>query len=230
MDKRVISQKNTLYIKINFTLMTQKFMAVLRRGVAIVTILSLFAFLIQSAGAADIVTVQTAVQTAISQSVDTSSKDLGALTPGDPNEGTTTTQVTTNAAGGFTVGAAFTGGSYTDTLRHTDGTTYITDKTDFTGIGGCPANTDVWSGTGFGFTVWGATANKSTTCWGTGTAQLDAFNEYAGFPTTTTTIHTVTSGPVAGSFTSIGYKVDVPTTQKSGTYSGPVTYTATATP
>jgi hypothetical protein len=64
--------------------------------------------------------------------------------------------------------------------------------------------------------------------WGTGTTVCDANNKYAGAPATATTAHTVTGFHSGADTSSWGWKIDVPNTQKTGSYSGNVTFTATA--
>jgi len=101
----------------------------------------------------------------------------------------TAVAVNTDAIAGYTL-YAFNGGvGYTNTLRHTDGVTYISDLTDWdptANLGN--GNAAVWSGDGFGFTVFANdNSEKNTTWWGAGTSEGDALNQYAGLPATTVT-------------------------------------------
>lgn len=151
---------------------------------------------------------------------------LGNLTPGTPVTGTTVCTATTNANGGYTLAVKR---DDTDTTmdKTADATVNITDKTVWTP--GTP-NAVVWTGDGLGFTVFASTATKNNTWWGAGTTVTDALNQYAGFPPTTYAnimVHTVYSA--TSTTTSVGYKLDVPTTQKSGAYDGIVTYQGTTT-
>jgi hypothetical protein len=81
-----------------------------------------------------------------------------------------------------------------------------------------------------GFSVYDSDATKNATWWGAGSSCHDALNEYAGFPAVDTNImeHTAYSGTATD--TSICYRVDTPATQRSGDYTGIVTYTATGNP
>jgi hypothetical protein len=211
-----------------------------RRISAVAIVAAVIAMMLQigSSQAAN-VTVSTSVQTTLTLAVDAnddgtfgdSSFALGNLTPGTPVLGSTgiRLKVDTNAAQGYDLAENFTAaGSCTTALCHTDNATEIADKTGFDQIASCNAAT--WSGTGFGFTVFMATTNKETACWGTGTTYNDANNKYSGLTASAKTIHQVTSGPVATNLTKIGFKLDVPSTQKSGTYSATTVFGATANP
>jgi len=84
-----------------------------------------------------------------------------------------------------------------------------------------------WTGTGVGTGLYAADNNKEAK-WGTGTTVCDSNNKYAGIPETATTSHTVT-GYLSGADTSSwSFKINVANTQKTGVYSGDVTFTATA--
>ena len=72
-----------------------------------------------------------------------------------------------------------------------------------------------------------ADTGKDTACWGTGTTEDDSDNSYSGIPSSSKTVQTVTA-PVTDNDISIGYKLDVPSSQKSGSYSGTVVLTETA--
>jgi len=105
-------------------------------------------------------------------------------------------------------------------LLHTDTATRIAD---YAGTIAVPTS---WTGTGLGICVYAADTSKEAK-WGTGTTETDSNNKYAGIPQTATEIHNVGSA-VTNDDTSIGYKLNVPTSQKTGAYSGVVTYTAVA--
>jgi hypothetical protein len=210
--------------------MKQTIYTLLRQGIASALVVGVIIMALPIGGnAAEVVTVQTSVQKALTFGVNSNTANLGNLTPSTPVWAYTELTVDTNGASGYNITSQFTTSncSASDTLCHSDTTTPITDKTEFDGVGTCTA-TAAWSGTGLGFTVYTADTGKNTTCWGTGTAVNDAANLYAGFPTTDQIILNVTSGPKADDDTAVGYKCDVATTQKSGAYSGTVQYTATA--
>ena len=146
----------------------------------------------------------------ISLELDSNSKDLGVVTPGTPNTASTIATVTTDAVGGYDLLI-----SENHSLTHNiDGTTTITD------FPGTIASPIAWSGTGLGFTVTGGTGVEAK--WGSAPN-----NNYAGIPTTDTLFHEkngYTGG--SGDDTTVQYKIDVPTTQKSGIYSNTIIYTA----
>ena len=75
--------------------------------------------------------------------------------------------------------------------------------------------------------MFAATTSKES-AWGTGTTYNDANNKYAGVPQNATTGHTVTGYHAGTDTSSWSFKIDVPNSQKTGNYSGSVTFTATA--
>lgn len=177
--------------------------------------------------ATDTVTLSTTVATYLSFSLTAGGTvAFGTLTPGTPicySTAATVASVTTNAANGYTMGLSDSIASTNSALVHTDTTTYITDMTN-----GTIATPVVWgSNTGLGVGMFAADTNKEA-AWGTGITVCDSNNKYAAIPQNATTAHTVT-GTVSGANTSSwSFKVDVPNTQKTGAYSGTVTFTATA--
>jgi hypothetical protein len=142
--------------------------------------------------------------------LDSNTKDLGTVTAGIPNTATTTATVTTDAWGGYDLLI-----SQDHDLRHsTDGVTTIASYS------GTITTPTAWSGVGFGFTVTSGSGVDAK--WGT-----SPNNNYAGVPTGTDTVFHDKSGFTSGGDdTVIEYKIDVPSTQKSGTYTNIVTYTA----
>jgi len=149
------------------------------------------------------------VSNTISLSLDSNTKDLGTVIAGTPNTATTTATVSTDSPGGYELQI-----SEDHSLTHTtDGTTTISDYS------GTIASPTAWSGTGFGFTVTGGTDVEAK--WGT-----SPNNNYAGIPTVDTTFHEKSGFTSGDDDTIIEYKIDVPTTQKSGTYTNTVSITA----
>ena len=151
---------------------------------------------------------------------------FGNLTPGVPIAAPATgtiASVETNAANGYTLGVHDSVAGSNSALLHTDTTTRITDVTS-----GDITTPALWgASTGLGITLYAADTNKEAK-WGTGVTYDDANNKYAAIPQTVTTAHTVT-GTVAGADTSSwAYKLDAPASQKTGSYSGDMTFTATA--
>lgn len=151
---------------------------------------------------------------------------FGNLTPGTPIPAPATgtvCSVTTNAANGYTMGLHDGVAAPDSSMLHTDTATRVTKMTN-----GTIETPVVWgSNTGVGITLYAADTSKEAK-WGTGTTYNDVNNKYAAIPETATTGHTVT-GTVAGADTSSwAFDIDVPNTQKTGAYSGTVTFTATA--
>lgn len=141
--------------------------------------------------------------------LDSNTKDLGTITPGSPNTASTTATVTTDAWGGYELLI-----SEDHSMTHTgDGTTTIAD------YAGTIATPTAWSGAGLGITV--TSGSGVAAKWGT-----SPNNNYAGIPTTDTVFHDKSGFTSGGDDTVIEYKADVPSTQKSGTYTNTVTYTA----
>ncbi len=149
------------------------------------------------------------VNNTLALELDSDTKDLGTVTPGTPNTATTTATVTTDAAGGYELLIS----ENNDMTHVTDGTTTIAN------YAGTIATPTTWSGTGFGFTVTSGAGVDAK--WGT-----SPNNNYAGFPISNTVFHDKAGYTSGGDDTIVEYKVDVPSTQKSGTYNNIVTYTA----
>lgn len=146
----------------------------------------------------------------LSMTLDSSTKNLGSVTAGTPIAGTTTAGVTTDSWGGYDLYI-----SENNNLKHTDAVTTI-------GSFSCNiASPCLWSGVGFGFTINSGSAVEAA--WGS-----NPNYKYAAIPVSSTLFHTKAGFKGSVDNTVIGYKLDVPTTQKSGTYSNIVTYTAIA--
>jgi len=171
----------------------------------------------------DIVNLSTNVQNAMVFSITTGDTvAFGDLTPGTPIAAPATgtiASVTTNAANGYTLGVH-------DSIAGSDSClvnagTYIAD------YAGTIATPTTWVNTGLGITLYAADTNKEAK-WGTGTTYDDANNKYAGVPETVTTAHTVTGYHSGADTSSWAFKLDTPASQKTGAYSGSITFTATA--
>ncbi len=175
--------------------------------------------------ATDTVTLTTSVQEYLSFSITSGDPAaFGSLTPGTPiasPSGGTIASVTTNSANGYTLGLSDGIASTDSSMTHTDTTTKIAD------YAGTIATPTSWTGTGLGVTMFAADTNKEA-AWGTGTTYNDANNKYAGVPQNATTAHTVTGYHGTADTSSWAFKLDVPNTQKTGSYSGTVTLTVTA--
>lgn len=174
--------------------------------------------------ATDTVSLSTSVQEYLTFSITSGDTvSFGNLTPGTPicHATGSIASVTTNAANGYTMGLHDGVASPDSCLVHTDTTTHIAK---YAGTIAVPTS---WTGTGLGITMYAADTGKEA-AWGTGTTVCDANNKYAGVPETATTAHTVTGYHSSADTSSWGWKLDAPATQKTGSYSGNVTFTATA--
>lgn len=150
---------------------------------------------------------------------------FGNLTPGTPICYATGTiaSVTTNAANGYTLGLHDGVASPDSSMLHTDTTTRIPKMTN-----GTIAVPVVWGANyGVGIGLYAADTNKEA-AWGTGVTVCDANNKYAAIPETATTAHTVTGYHAGADTSSWSFEIDVQGTQKTGDYSGNITFTATA--
>ena len=148
------------------------------------------------------------VNTAINLTVDSSTVNLGTITPGTPVEGQSVLTVTTDSWGGYDLKV-----NEDHNMTHTDAVTTISDYS-------CTiASPCLWSGVGLGFTIKSGTGVDAK--WGTNPTY-----KYAYFPGTSTNFHSKTGFSSGGDATTIGYKVDTAASQKSGQYSSMITYTA----
>ncbi len=149
------------------------------------------------------------VNTYVQFSVDSSVVDFGTLTPGTPVTGQNVLSVTTDAWNGYTLSI-----HKDHRLRHTNGSDEIADHA------GTIATPLAWSAPntlGLGFSVAAGTNVEAT--WGSGT-------KYAAVPTGSATVfHTKTGYRSPADTTTLTYKLDVPSTQRSGHYTNTVTYT-----
>ena len=172
------------------------------------------------------ITLSTDVQTAIAMTVSSATYPFGNLTAGTPKKGSAgiDVDVTTNASNGYTLGIHDGVAGSNSCLLHTDTVTRIIDYAS------AIASPTLWNlgvDKGLGTTIYAADTSKEAK-WGTGTTYDDANNKYAGIPTAAATIHTSAAYKTGADTTSIAFIVDVAADQKSGTYSGDVTLTATA--
>jgi hypothetical protein len=155
--------------------------------------------------------------------------EFGNLTPGTPITATTTCTVTTNSDNGYNLAVKRNDADST-MQRDSDATADLPDAPTWDPTNSGNAQTWSFNDAHLAFTVYDSTATKDTTWWGTGTAQNDANNKYAGFPATFTDIMRHAAYNETATKTQIGYKIDAPTTQKSGTYTGEITYQVTTAP
>lgn len=162
---------------------------------------------------------------------------FGTLSAGTANDAnvrikTDSTTTITLAVGRKRSSPAVTLASSTDAtninISDTAGGIDVFDSNCTDGTG--PATWKDASSTGLGFSLWAATENKDTTCWGTGTNDSDANNEYAALQASSSasTAWTTTSSGIK--YASVGYSLDVTTAQRATSYTGDIIFTATTTP
>jgi hypothetical protein len=156
----------------------------------------------------------------VSIGLDDDTIEFGSLLPGSVVTGSNILTVTSNYPNGYSLSAHDSVSSANSCLLHSDNSTRIVDYSSTI------ASPSLWSGTGLGICLYSATG-KDTDKWGSGTTETDSNNKYAGVPETATIIHNKTGSPTSGDQNNIGYKLVVPNTQKTGDYSGAITYTAT---
>lgn len=156
----------------------------------------------------------------ITLSVDHPTLSFGSLIPGDIFTGYTETSVTINWLSGYSLSISDGVSGSDSALLHSDASTRVID------YAGTIATPTSWSGNGLGICFYSGTGKDAK--WGTGTTDSDSNNKYAGVPQTETIINTNNSTTISGDTARVGYKLVVPNTQKTGDYSGTITYTATA--
>jgi len=158
----------------------------------------------------------------ITLSVDSPTLSFGSLIPGNVLTGTTTVSITTNYGNGYSLSVSDAiAGSDSTLLHQGDLSTRVADYS------GSIAVPTTWSGTGLGICLYTATDKESK--WGGGTTESDLNNKYAGVPENATVMHAKTGSPTNSDANYVGYKLVVPNNQKTGSYSGDITYTATGT-
>lgn len=146
----------------------------------------------------------------LTMSINSNTVNLGLLHPGIARTGQSMITVTTDSWGGYDLFA-----SENHAMLHADS---FTTLPDYPCLISAPC---VWSGVGLGFSIISGTGVDPK--WGS-----NPDYNYAAFPLSPTIIHTKTGYSSGGDNTTIEYKVDAPPTQKSGSYSNIITYTATA--
>ena len=144
---------------------------------------------------------------------------LGTGNTGTSRTGGTALTVITNNPRGFSISVSDNQGGGNSALVHTDGSTRLADYS------GTITTPKLWSGTGFGLTIYAGSAKDSK--WGTGNSVTHNRNKYTGIPQFPGLVYSKSSAVPSGDNISIGYKAVAPTGQKAGNYSGTVIYTIT---
>jgi len=174
------------------------------------------------------VTLSTNVQTAITLTLATGTVPFGNLTPGTPVISTTSASIQTNNSSGITL--QLNRNTAGQTLLHTDATTPFPDATSWNGSNAA-LTTAVGANLHFKVANTGTDAGLySSTFWGPNDTDGAGNAKYAGFPTTSQTIASNATYVSTAQTVVSRYRIDAPATQKSGAYSGGITYTAFANP
>ncbi|MCH7759098.1 hypothetical protein IID20_01955 [Patescibacteria group bacterium] len=187
-------------------------------------IFSLFLF-IENSQAQD--AVQTSVSViALTFSIDLSNVDLGNVTPGSPVTATNTLTVTTNNATGFNIKIKRDDSDTTMDLD-SDATVNFPDRLSWDPAG--DGNASIWlaSDREFGFRVRQTGTdedNYNATWWGSD--DTDANAKLAGFPNISKTIVNRITNPLGETDSVVIYKLDSLNSQRTGIYSGSITYSA----
>jgi hypothetical protein len=174
-------------------------------------------------------TLTTSVQAAITLTLATGTVPLGNLTPGTPIFATTSASIDTNNATGLTL--QVNRNSATSTLLHTDTTTTFPDYTAWNGSNNSTTTNVIGANLHFKVANTGTDAGLyNSTFWGPNDTDGASNARYAGFPSTSQTIAS-NAGYVGSTQTVVSrYRMDAPATQKTGSYSGGITYTAFSNP
>ncbi len=150
------------------------------------------------------------ISNSLSLTADADLVEFGTLNPGSPVIQETTITIITDAWAGYRIHARAT-----NPMTHSDKSTTVPDYS-------CDISSPcIWTGLGLGFTVKSGTSVEAK--WGT-----DPNFEYASFPLSPTTIHVKPDYKSGEDTTVIQYKVDVSSSQQSGSYSNGVIFTALA--
>jgi hypothetical protein len=165
--------------------------------------------------------------------IDTTTVSFPSLLPGSPVSTTNNLTVTTNNSSGFNVSANRSDAVNTLSLN-ADNTVHILDKTDWVQPGSTSTigNANVYSGTGLAFRVrkTGTDApDYLSAWWGADDTSLNAL--YAGIPSASSQeIVYRGSSAISGTNMLVEYKLDVPSNQRGGPYSGTIVYTIVVNP
>lgn len=167
-------------------------------------------------------TIQVTVTTTLSFSVATSTIPLGTLTPGNPIIATTSCNVTTNSSAGWQLSVKRDDANSTLDLDSNPSTDFP-DAIAWNG-----SNSTSTPGANLSFRVYQTGTTPSglynSTWWGTN----DASSKWAGFPSVSQSIASINTYQSGQQTVVYGFRIDAPTDQPSGAYSGTITLTALA--
>ncbi len=167
-------------------------------------------------------TIQVTVTTTLTFSLATNTVTLGVLTPGTPIIATTSCSVTTNSNSGWQLSVKRDDATSTLDLD-TDETIDFPDATAWNG-----SNSSDNPGANLSFRVYQTGTTPSglynSTYWGTN----DSSPKWAGFPTASQDIASIGSYQSGTQTVVYGFRIDAPSSQPSGAYSGSITLTALA--
>lgn len=187
-------------------------------------------------------TLSVAVSASLAFTVSTD--QFSALSPGTPVQATSTLSVTTNNTSGWNVTLSGNNVTLTAQTMNDGAGTEITDQDPQWIIAAAAATTTAGNAVAItngsdalAFRVMsasGTVAFRSTAWWGTSDAMFNAGQLWAGIASSTNASRIGNAG--TGSYqagvnlNTVQYYLDVPATQKTATYTGPLLYTATANP
>ncbi|MBI2476290.1 MAG: hypothetical protein HYV67_03540 [Candidatus Taylorbacteria bacterium] len=189
-------------------------------------------------------TLSVTVSSALSFTVTTN--QFATLSPGTSVQATSTLSVTTNNTSGWNVTLSGDNVTLTAQAMNDGSGTEITDKDPQWIVAAASATTSAGNAVSItngddvlAFRVMSASSTNgvsflSTAWWGTSDAMFNASQLWAGIASSTNVSRIGNAGSGSYSATAhlntVQYYLDVPVTQKTGTYTGPLTYTATANP
>jgi len=168
-------------------------------------------------------TIQVTVTTTLTFNLATNTVPLGILTPGTPITATTSCAVETNSSSGWQLSVKRDDATSTLDLDSDESI----DFPDATAWNGSDNSTDT-PGANLSFRVYQTDTTPSglykSAYWGTN----DASPKWAGFPPTSQMIASIDNYQSGTQTVVYGFRIDAPSSQASGAYSGSITLTALA--
>jgi hypothetical protein len=177
----------------------------------------------------------TAAATSLTFSTDSSTENFLPLSPGSLVATSSILTVTTNNATGFAITIQRVTAAGTMSLGSNPAVTIPDKSPDWIAPAATSTAGNATASTTQPLTLQFRVAKSGTdvgdyasSWWGTDDATANAL--FAGIPSTTQTIIKTSTAAVSTTTSSVFYDLNTPTTQQNGSYSGSVTYTATANP